>query len=219
MLPHTPLPGLDQLITVCERHVLPLKLSTPVASAPQPGESVLGKPLDPQLASVYQRLGASTFGPINLYGPGPDEEGLSARNEWAKGYDDLCFEASLIFGQKRGFALYLGTVPSLTDSHGLQPVIYIIAHGAVVYAVPIASSIDRFFDLYSRYLERMVVDFEYIETRVPLVTFPWDMVDLVSRDEPLLAQVSAGRFDFLTNDEEGARKWLRALLRPPSSPL
>ena len=65
----------------------------------------------------------------------------------------------------------------------------------------------------------MVVDFEYIETRVPLITFPWDMVDLISRDEPLLAQVRAGRFNFLTNDEEGARKWLREISSPPSSPL
>jgi hypothetical protein len=219
MLPHTPLPGLDRLIAVCQRHVLPLRLSPPITSAPQPGESVPGKPLDPQLASVYQRLGAATFGPITLYGPGQDEEGLSARNEWAKGYDDICFESSLIFGQERGFAYYLGTVPKLADSHGLQPVIYITAHGAAVYAVPIASSVDRFFELYSRYLERMVVDFEYIETRVPLVTFPWDIVDLISHDEPLIAQVRAGRFDFLTNDEEGALKWLRELPSPPSSPL
>jgi hypothetical protein len=219
MLPHTLLSGLDRLITVCQRHNLPLKLSPSVASSPQPGELILGKPLDPQLAAVYQRLSTATFGPISFYGPGPDEEGLAARNEWAKGYDDICFEASLTFGQETGFALFLATVPRLADSRGLQPVIYITAHGAALYAVPIASSVDRFFELSSHYLERMAVDPEYLGSHVPLVTFPWDMGDIISRDEPLITQVRAGHFDFLTNDEEGARKWLRALLHPPASPF
>jgi len=216
---HTPSSGLDRLIAVCQRNSLPLELAPPLASAPRPGQLVLGKPLDPQLASVYQRMGSATFGLITLYGPGPDEEGLTARNERAKVYDDICFVASLIFGQEMGFSLYLGTVPQLADSSGLQPVIYITAHGASVYAVPVASSVDRCFDLYSRYLERMVVDSEYIETRVPLVTFPWDIADLIRRDEPLIAQVRAGHFDFLTRYEEGARKWVTELLSPPSTSL
>ncbi|MDY7229410.1 hypothetical protein [Hyalangium rubrum] len=136
-----------------------------------------------------------------------------------RGYDDICFHASVVFGKETGFSLYLGTVPKLADSRGIQPVIYISAHDAVIHAVPIASSVDRFFDLYSRYLERMVVDPEYVETRVSLVTFPWDMQDLITHDEPLIAQVRAGCFDFLTNDEEGARRWLRELSGPPSSAL
>lgn len=217
MRPHTSLKGLDRLTAVCQRLSLPLELSPPLDSAPNPGDLVLGKPLDPQLASVYQRLGTATFGPITLYGPGPDEEGLKGRNEWAKGYDDICFEASLIFVQEMGFALYLGAVPKLADSNGLQPIIYIIAHGASIYAVPIASSVDRCFDLYSRYLERMVADFEYIETGVSLVNFPWDMADVIRRDDPLIAQVRAGHFDFLTTYEKGARKWVTELLIPPPS--
>jgi hypothetical protein len=179
----------------------------------------MGRPFDPQLADVYQRLGAAKFGPFSIYGSGTDEFDLIPRNEWAKGYGNICFDASIIFGQEIGFADYLATVPQLAGTHGLQPVVYICAHDAAVYAVPIASSVDRFFDLYSRYLERMVADFEYIETGVSLVTFPWGMADLIRRDEPLIAQVRAGHFDFLTNGEEGARKWLRELLSPPSSPL
>jgi hypothetical protein len=179
----------------------------------------MGKPFDPQLAELYQRLGAAKFGAFSLYGSGTNEFDLIPRNEWAKGYDDICFEAALVFGQEIGFADYLATVPQLAGTYGLQPVVYICAHDATVYAVPIASSVDRFFDLYSRYLERMVMDPEYIETGVPLVNFPWGMADLISRDEPLIAQVRAGHFDFLTNEEEGARKWLRELLSPTSSPL
>ncbi|HEX8700100.1 MAG TPA: hypothetical protein VF815_14745 [Myxococcaceae bacterium] len=216
---HTPLHGLDRLIAICQGNSLPLKLSPPLASAPQLGESVMGKPFDPQLAGVYRRVGAAKFGPLSLYGSGTEEFDLLPRNEWAKGYGSICFEAALIFGQEMGFADYLATVPQLAGTSGLQPVVYICAHDAAVYAVPIASSVDRFFDLYSRYLERMVADFEYIETGVSLVTFPWNMSDLIRHDEPLMEQVRAGRFDFLTNSEEGARKWLRELLSPPSSPL
>ena len=210
-----PLPGLDRLITICQRHSLLLELSPPQASAPQAGQLVLGEPFDPQLAAVYQRLGAATFGPFTLHGPGQDEKDLIPRNEWVREEDEIYFHAPLIFGKKTGFSLYYGAVPRLADSRGLQPVVYISAHDAQQFASPIASSVDRFFDLHSRYLERMVADFEYIETGFSLVTFPWDMADLIRRDEPLIAQVRAGHFDFLTNDEEDARKWLEELLSPP----
>jgi len=214
-----PLPGLNRLITVCRQHSLALELSPPRASAPQAGQLVLGEPFDPQLAAVYQRLGAATFGPFTLHGPGPDENDLIPKNEWVREEPEVYFHAPLIFGKKTGFSLYCGTVPRLAASRGLQPVVYISAHDVPQFAIPIASSVDRFFDLYSRYLDRMVVDFEYIETGISLVTFPWDMADLISRDELLIAQVRAGHFDFLTNDEEDARQWLRELLSPPSSLL
>jgi len=216
-MPTTALPGLDRLITICRQHSLPLELSPPRASAPQAGQLVLGEPFDPQLAAVYQRLGAATIGPLTLHGHGQDENDLIPSNEWVREENEIYFHAPLIFGKETGFSLYYGTVPRLADSRGLQPVVYISAHGVPQFAIPIASSVDRYFELYSRYLERMVVDFEYIETGVSLVTFPWDVADLVTRDEPLIAQVRAGRFDFLTNDEKDARKWLRELLSPPSS--
>jgi hypothetical protein len=217
-MPTTTLPGLDRLITICQQHSLSLELSPPRTSAPQAGQFVLGEPFDPQLAAVYQRLGAATFGPLTLHGPGQDENDLIPKNEWVREENEIYFHEPLIFGKETGFSLYHGTVPRLADSRELQPVVYISAHDTPQFAIPIASSVDRFFDLYSRYLERMVADFEYIETGVSLVTFPWDMADLIRRDEPLIAQVRAGRFDFLTNDYAGAQKWLKELLSPPSSP-
>ena len=216
-MPATILPGLDRLITICRQHSLQLELSPPRSSAPQAGQLVLGEPFDPQLAAVYQHLGSATFGPFTLHGPGQDENDLIPWNEWVREEDEIYFHAPLIFGKKTGFSLYCGTVPRLADSRGLQPVVYISAHGVPQFAIPIASNVDRFFDVYSRYLERMVVDFEYIETGVSLVNFPWGVADLISHDEPLIAQVRAGHFDFLTNEYAGARKWLRELLSPPSS--
>jgi hypothetical protein len=41
--------------------------------------------------------------------------------------------------------------------------------------------------------------------------FPWDMIQLITRDEPLMEQVLAGRFDFLTGDYPGAQEWLHQL--------
>lgn len=216
-MPTTALPGLDRLITICRQHSLQLELSPPRACAPQTSQLVLGEPFDPQLAAVYQRLGAATVGPLTLYGPGQDENDLIPSNEWVREENEIYFHAPLIFGKETGFSLYYGTVPRLADSRGLQPVVYISAHGVPQFAIPIASSVDRYFDVYSRYLEHMVVDFEYIETGVPLVTFPWGVMDLIRRDEPLMAQVRAGRFDFLINDKEDARKWLRELVSPSAS--
>jgi len=214
-MPTTAPPGLERLITICRQHSLPLELSPPRVSAPQAGQLVLGEPFDPHLAAVYQHLGAATLGPLTLYGPGQDENDLIPKNEWVREEKEIYFHAPLIFGKETGFSLYYGTVPRLADSSGLQPVVYISAHGVPQFASPIASSVDRFFDVYSRYLERMVADFEYIETGVSLITFPWDMADLISRDGSLIAQVRAGRFDFLTNEKADARKWLNELLSPP----
>jgi len=127
------------------------------------------------------------------------------------------FHSCHVFGQQTGFSLYFGTVPRLADTRGHQPVVYIPAHSGEQFAIPIASSVDRFFDLYSRYVERMVVDFEYIHTGLPELVFPWSIPELVATDAPLIAQVRAGRFDLLMNNEEGAHEWIRALLSPSSS--
>ncbi len=121
--------------------------------------------------------------------------------------------------KRRGFPSTTAPFPGWLIHAGFNPSSHISAHGVPQFASPVASSVDRFLDVYSRYLERMVADFEYIETGVSLVTFPWDMADLISRDEPLIAQVRAGHFDFLTNEKADARTWLRELLGSPSSPF
>jgi hypothetical protein len=121
------------------------------------------------------------------------------------------YSASLVFAQEAGFSLYFATVPRLADPQGLQPVVYIVAQDVDQYAIPLAASVDRFFDLCSRYLELMVASPEYRGSWSPTVLFPWGMINQVARDENLLAQVRAGRFDFLANEYEGALKWLQQL--------
>jgi hypothetical protein len=209
----SPLPGLDRLIAVCQRRSLPVKLSPPLASPPHPGESVLGEPLDPQLAALYQRLGAAEFerpaefSGLALYGPSSDEEGLFRRNEWLREGGEVQYLSSLVFAWELGFSFYYGVVPRLAGPRGLQPVIHISAMEAL-YAVPVASSVDRFFELYASYLELAAQprDFEEIG-----VHFPWDVQRLIVQDAPLMEQVRAGRFDFLTGNSQDAVGWIQKL--------
>jgi hypothetical protein len=208
------LPGLDRLIAICQRHSLPLETHPPLASVPKSGETLLGQPIDPQLAAIYQRLGGGEFGPFSLLGPHSEEDGLIPQNQWLKERDQVQFLSSLTFGWKPGFAYYYGTVPKLANTQGLQPVIFISAMEEL-FAIPIASSVDRFFHLYSRYLESMVVDPDYVESGIPYVQFPWDMAPLVVQDEPLIERVRAGQFDFLTGNYHGALEWLQRLRSPP----
>jgi hypothetical protein len=204
------LPGLDRLITVCKRHSLPLKLNPPLPSTPAPGDFILGEPLDEHLAAVYQRLGGAELGPLSLYPPGLDWLDLLPWNERLRRRKTIRFRSSLIFGEETGFALYFATVPRLADAQGLQPVIYLQAMD-FPSAAPVASSVDRFFDTYSRYLELMVVDPGYLYNRVPEILFPWDVQQLIARDEPLMEQARAGRFDFLTQDDAEAHQWVQRL--------
>ena len=204
------LPGLDRLIAVCQQHSLPLELSPPLASAPKPGELVFGEPFDPQLAAIYQRLGSAELGPMTLFGPDSGERGLIPDNEELRKYDWEPARSMLVFAQKTGFAYYFGTVPRLASGQGLQPVVYIDCH-ETIYVFPFASSVDRFFHLYSRYLELLVADPGYGQSGAILPGFPWAMTHLITRDEPLMEQVLAGRFDFLADDYRGALEWLQQL--------
>lgn len=217
MTPHVPLSGLDRLRSVCRQHALPLRLAPPMASAPKQGEAIFGEPLDPQLASMYQVLGGAELGPISIYRPDSEWDGLIPWNVELREYHSILFQASHIFARETGFALYYATVPRLAGSQGLQPVIYIQAM-EFPSAVPVASSVDRFFDTYSRYLELMVVDPEYIASGNPAAVFPWSVKELIAGDEPLMAQVRAGRFDFLTQEDEEAHRWVEQLCATPRAP-
>lgn len=213
MVTSTSLQGFERLIAVCQRLSLPVKLSPSLTSAPQQGEPVLGEPLDPQLAALYQRLGGAEFSRpaeisgLALYGPSSDEEGLIRRNAWLRERGEVQYLSSLVFGWELGFAFHYGVVPRLAGPQGLQPVVYISAMEAL-YAVPVASSVDRFFDLYASYLELAAKPRGFEELGVH---FPWDVQHLIAQDAPLLEQVRAGRFDFLTGGSQNAIEWLQEL--------
>lgn len=210
-MPASPyLPGLDRFIAICRQHSLTLELSPPLASVPSPGELILGEPFDPQLAAIYQRLGSADLGPLTLYAPHFEEGGLLRENEWLRQYGHVHTSSTLVFGKETGFAYYHGAVPHLANSQGLQPVVF-ISNYEEKYAAPVASSVDRFFYLYSQYLELLVADPGYGQDGAILPTFPWDMTHLITRDEPLMEHVLARRFDFLADNEPDALEWLEQL--------
>jgi hypothetical protein len=212
MTTRVPLPGFERLVTICRQHSLPVELSPPLASAPTAGELLFGQPVDPLLTALYQRMGGATLGRLSLLRPDMEWDGLVPWNEQLKRDDRAPFRSTLVFGQKTGFSYYVGTVPALADAQGLQPVVYIPYYPGETSSIPVASNLDRFFDTYSRYLELLVVDAEYVETGSPQVTFPWDIAHLVAQDRSLLALIRAGRFASLLNDDHEAREWMSTLL-------
>lgn len=209
MHPDGRLDGFDRLVAVCRQHSLPLKLSPPLSSAPKQGELVLGDPFDPQLAEVLGRVGGAKIGPLWLYSPGSEWNDIIPWNEQLREHDAVHYRSSLIFSEETGFPLYYATVAKLADTQGLQPVVHV--NGYEAYAIPVASSVDRFFDAYSRYLELMVVDAEYIHHGIASIHFPSAVTQLIAQDEPLMELVRAGRFDALTNSFRDAVQWIQKL--------
>jgi hypothetical protein len=207
------LPGLDRLLNTCRKHGLPLEFSPPLATPPSAGELLFSQPLDPMLAAFYQRTSEASLGTFSFFRPDQDpEKGLFPKNESFKRDGREPFRSSLLFGKKTGFSYYLGTIPALADSAGLQPIVYITFYPAEVFSAPIASNLDRFFDVYSRYLELMVVDDDYVETGIPSVTFPWDVAHLVAQDGALIELIRTGRFSSLVDNDREAQEWVSTVL-------
>lgn len=113
-----------------------------------------------------------------------------------------------------GFAFYYGTVPKLAGAQGRQPVVYLEAMD-VQFAIPVASCVDRFFDLYASYLELAAKPPDLAKTGIPSVYFPWDVQHLIVQDAPLIEQVRTGRFDSLSKDYRDAMEWLQKLRSGP----
>lgn len=204
------LPGLDRLLSVCQEHSLPMERSPPLASAPKAGELFLGEPFDPQLATVYERLGSAEIGPLTLLGPHSGEQGLLPKNEWLRQYDYVQAHSTHFFGRMTGYAYYCGAVPRLANAQGLQPVVYMDCH-ETIFSVPIASSVDRFFHLFSRYLELLVAEPGYGQSGAMNITFPWGLAQYVARDEPLMEHLHAGHFDFPAENHRDAEEWYQRL--------
>ncbi|HEX8698196.1 MAG TPA: hypothetical protein VF815_05125 [Myxococcaceae bacterium] len=188
-----------------------------MASAPKPGARLFGQPVDPLLTAVYQRMGPANLGPFSLLSPDLEWDGMVAWNQKVREDDTEPFRSILLFGKKIGFAYYFGTVPALATAEGLQPIVYVSTYSGEMSAVPIASNLDRFFDVYSRFLELMVVDVGYIESGVSEVRFPWGISNLIAQDEPLMALTRAGRFSHLFQEDEGAKDWVAEVLSSSSN--
>lgn len=198
------LPGLERLTEVCRRNGIPVELEPPSLHPPQSGEGVGGLPFDPVLAAVYARSRRMAFGELDgfhLYRV-DDVSDLVRENEEVRwGWPEVFRTSLIVFAGEPALLYCFATVPGLADADGIQPVVKIDPYEDVV-AIPVASSVDRFFDAYSHALER----------RGEPIHFPWGLPDVIARDTPLVELLRAGRFDFLMGGCQDIHQWVGKVL-------
>jgi hypothetical protein len=166
--------------------------------------------MDAQLAAVHARVGYLWVRDELYLFPErherrPDLHRVNEywRREWVEPFGSL-----RVFAKDDRLAYSFATVPSLVDGKGLQPVVWVDVYEAL-YAVPVASSIDHFFDTYSRYLEA----FSDEEDEPSLRAFPWSASGVIGQDRALVERIRAGHFDFLMQANARAREWVERLVR------
>ena len=215
------LPGLDRLLTVCGRLGLRVVTTPPGKNPPMPFAHVGGMPLDPLLASFYRRMGRGMFAAdVDGLGVFPVDddvntlqtENAAVRDSWQKGL----FSSLLVFGGEPGLAHYYATVPSLADEQGRQPVVWVDTYEQG-YALPVASTVDRLFDTYSRYLEALVAHEDFKADGAAALRFQWRMPHLLARDERLVQLIREGRFDAWLPGQEG-REWAAKVIAAQPRP-
>jgi hypothetical protein len=236
----TSLAGLERMLQVCQEYGLALRQGPPGSNVPRAGEPVAGVPCDALLSAVHARVG--TFGLSDGFFLLRSEagDGLAGVNEEWRQERPEPFRDLLVFAKEQALDYYFATVPALAEERGLQPVVWIDAYDEL-YALPIASSIDRFFDTYSRSLERqMALIREEAEANArleaelgppepgslralaqentPHINFPWEVPDVIARDEPLVKLLQAGRFDFLMESCPDALAWVAKVLDASTPP-
>jgi hypothetical protein len=214
-----PMPGLDRLLAICEKYPVRAKMRKPWGGAPTAGTILLGRPMDPMLAAFYSRLGGLHLY-LNLFVEPCDEQvnGILVANQEAQAYWPEPFRSLLIFGCEEASSYTYATVPSLADAHGFQPVVEVDPYEDI-YALPIASNVDRFFDTYARYLELVYETLGVGQERGAWPAFPWEVPELIANDRTLMNMLVEGRFDFLMFREgvdaqrthEEIREWISRL--------
>jgi hypothetical protein len=211
--PEASLLGLTRFLEVCRNLGLSLEHEPPRQPALTARESVAGLPLDSLLATVHSQVGYVGLeeGFVLLRAGDVRHSDLLRVNErWRRDHADP-FGSLLVFGKEDMLAYHYATVPRLADARGLQPVVKVDMHEEP-YAVPLASTVDRFFDTYSRYLEVLVAEPDYEELGPAVRTFPWQVPEIIARDRPLVEMLQAGHFDFLMPKNEETRSWVAMIL-------
>lgn len=140
--------------------------------------------------------------------------GLAMENEHSRKWWPERFHALTVFGEDMRYCY--ATVPELASSEGFQPVVRIDPYEDI-YALPIASNVDRFFETYSRYLEIVADEPEFQQLQEPSVSFPWEVPELLSADGRLIELLGEGKFDPWMysgheRTDEQVRQWLARVL-------
>jgi len=216
-----PMPGLDRLLEVVRRHAVEVEILRAGHAPPLAGETLVGRTIDPMLAATYARVGKLDFKPWRSLLIQCDDEvnGLLLENQewdsfWPHPFWPEHFRPLMLFGTNMGYRY--ATVPVLAGADGNQPVIYVDAYESI-YGLPVASNLDRFFEIYSRYLELQFREPAHATGDDPYIDFPWEVPELFGRDQALKEMLSSRVFDkwMLPGDvgnEEAVRKWVAGVL-------
>jgi hypothetical protein len=191
-----------------------------------------GLPIDPLLVAAYARVGELNLGPSRRLLMRCNDEAntlLRENKEWQSYFPHEFwpdhFRALVIFG---GNMLYrYALVPALANAKGLQPVVFVDPYEEV-YALPVASDLNRFFEAFSHYVKILAEDPEYRATGTPSIGFPWRTPELIAKDLHLIEMIKKGLFDRLMyesnktgrHDETGAeiQRWIGTVLAAASGP-
>jgi hypothetical protein len=216
------LPGLERLLEVCRRLSLGTSTLPPGSKPPVAGSKVQGHPLDPMLAAFYARFGKAMFAKdsvgVGLFQVDDSVNELESDNEfWQETWQKRFTLPLFVFGGWSGLAWYLATVPGLADSEGHQPVVFVEAYDEP-YALPVASTVDRFFECYSHYIEALVTQPDFEEYGMGALTFPWGVPELLARDARLVELLRTGRFDPLLKTDGETRAWVSKVLHAATRP-
>ncbi|WP_152622718.1 hypothetical protein [Archangium violaceum] len=197
MMIDVPMPGLERLLVACEKYPVQARIRKSWEGAPTAGTLLLGRPMDPMLAAFYSRLGGLLLD-SGLYVNACDKQvnGVLMANEHIQRHWLEPFRSLLVFGGEEALSYRYATVPSLADAQGVQPVVKVDPYEDI-YALPIASNVDCFFDTYARYLELVYETLGVGEERGAWPVFPWDVPEFIATDRTLMNMLVEGRFDFL----------------------
>jgi hypothetical protein len=216
------LPGLERLMEVCRKLRLEWNTKPPTLPAPAPAARVCGLPFDSGLSAFYSQISKASFATdvagLVMAGNDGSAYNLEAANAWWREEGQRQFVLPLFtFGGAAGMAYHYATVPSLADELGRQPVVEVDTH-EVPYALPIASSVDRFFDTYSRYLEALSALPGFREEGEAALAFPWEIPHIIGRDEQLVQLIRRGAFDPLMKRTDEMLHWLELVLDASAPP-
>lgn len=206
------LSGLERLLEVCRRLGLRFSTVPPAREPMRAGQLVAGLPLDSLLARFYSRWGKALFAAgvagMGLYSVDDSGSELESQNRWwRETWQPMVAVPLFIIGGEFALAHYIATVPSLADARGRQPVVHVNTYELDgPYAMPIASDVDCFFDVYSRYLELLVAAPGFERDGAAALTFPWEVPELFARDARLVELIRAGSFEPLMPGSE-ERAW------------
>ena len=200
------LPGLERLLAASRECGVPVETGAVGSAPPRAGDMLEGLPVDPLLAAAYARVGELTLGPGRhlLMRCGTEAHSLLRENkEWQSYFPHESwpghFRPLVIFG---GNMLYrYALVPALANAEGLQPVVFVDPYEEI-YALPVASDLNRFFDAFSHYVKILAEDPEYRATGAPATGFPWRTPELIAKDSRLVEMIKQGLFDRLMYESD-----------------